>query len=101
MSSWVERYIQASPPDGELVVERVPVEGATCPKCRGDDVRRYPVSAYCGARMAVKCQTCLHTLSLTRPSADDNWPAFRPLTYDWEASPSERASRALLEGGQR
>jgi hypothetical protein len=100
MSSWVERYIQMSPPEGELRVERVPVEGATCPECGGGDVRRYPVSAYVGARIAVKCQDCLHTLSLTRPAAEDNWPAFRSVTYDWEASPSERAARALLEDGR-
>lgn len=100
MKSWVERYIQATPQDDQLTVERVSVEGATCPECGGKDVRRYPIGCGWGARMAVKCQDCLHTLALERPGPDDEWPPFRPLTYDWEASPSERASRDALDASR-
>ncbi|MEN0134109.1 MAG: hypothetical protein AAGC80_03120 [Rhodococcus sp. (in: high G+C Gram-positive bacteria)] len=36
-------------------------------------------------------------LALERPTVEDNWPPFRSVTYDWEASPSERAGRDMAE----
>jgi hypothetical protein len=97
MASWVDRYIQPMPSSEQLDVVREPVPDTTCPACGSDDVRRYPVATHQAARMATKCQACLHILVIERPSAGDRWPAFRSVTYDWEASPAERASRELLE----
>jgi predicted RNA-binding Zn-ribbon protein involved in translation (DUF1610 family) len=99
MSSWTVRYISATPTREELVVPREEVADAVCPECGSDDVQRYPVACSFGARMATKCQACLHLLALERPTAEDNWPPFRSATYDWEASGSERASRRSIEGG--
>jgi hypothetical protein len=100
MKSWVENYIQGPPAD--LTVAREPVEGAgPCPQCGSEDIRRYPIGCSWGARMATKCQGCLHTLSLERPTAEDAWPPFRPLTFDWTPAPSERAARGELERGER
>ena len=101
MGSWVDRYIRSRPTEQHPEVQRVVVEGATCPICSGHNVRRYPVACHQGARMATKCQDCLHTLSLQRPTAGDLWPAFRSVTYDWEASPAERATRDALEREER
>jgi hypothetical protein len=95
MSSWVERYSQPRPSVARPTVERKKVEGAVCPECGSDDVRRYPVAAVHGPRMATKCQACMHTLALERPSDEDFWPLFRSVTWDWEPSLSERASRDL------
>jgi hypothetical protein len=95
--AWVERYIQPRPTEQTLTVDRVPVSGLTCHECGGEDVRRYPIANEYGARIATKCQTCLHTLRIERPSEEDKWPPFRPMTYEWEASASERATRDLLE----
>jgi len=95
MRSWVERYSQPRPSSEQPTVDRVKVEGLTCEKCGGDDIRRYPVAAVHGPRMATKCQDCLHTLSLERPKDEDFWPLFRPVTWDWEPSLAERASRDL------
>lgn len=97
MSSWVDRYIQPAPLTEQLTVAREPVPDTTCPVCGSDDIRRYPVATHQAARMVTKCQACLHSLAIERPTADDRWPAFRSVTYDWEASPAERASRELME----
>jgi hypothetical protein len=97
MAHWLQRYINPRPTAEQLVVPRAIVEGATCPKCGGDDINRYPVSNEHGARMATKCQSCLYTLKIERPLVEDNWPPFRPVTYDWKASPSERATRDALK----
>lgn len=97
MSSWVDRYIQPTPTAEQLTVVREPVPDTVCPACGSDDVRRYPVATHQAARMATKCQSCLHILALERPTADERWPAFRSVAYDWEASPAERASRELME----
>lgn len=97
MTSWVERYIQPRPSEERPTVVRTKVPGLRCPACGSDDVRRYPVASHQAARMATKCQGCLHTLALERPTADDGWPAFRSITYDWPASPAERASRDLTD----
>ena len=90
---WQQRYTQQRPADERVYVERVPVAGMTCPQCGGADIRRYPISNHFGPRMATKCQTCLHSLAIDRPTEADNWPPFRAVTYDWEASPAERAAR--------
>lgn len=95
--TWVERYIQPQPSEQRPTVERVRVEAAECPECGGKDVFRYPVANQHGARMATKCQDCLHALSYERPGPDDLWPPFRSVTYDWEASPAERSARENLE----
>jgi len=42
--------------------------------------------------MVVKCQACFHQLAVEKPKDEDNWPPFRAVAYDWEPSPSERAS---------
>jgi predicted RNA-binding Zn-ribbon protein involved in translation (DUF1610 family) len=96
MAHWLQRYVNPRPTADQLIVPREAVEGATCPKCGSGDVARYPVSNEHGARMATKCQACLHTLKIERPLVEDNWPPFRPVTYDWKASPSERATRDAL-----
>jgi hypothetical protein len=33
---------------------------------------------------------------MDRPTDEDNWPPFRSVTYDWKASPGERAARDAL-----
>ena len=87
-----DRMIFATPAADQMTVVKAPVEGATCPECGSDDVRRYPIAWYKGPRIVVKCQACYHSLEVSRPSLEDNWPPFRSATYDWDASPSERAS---------
>ena len=94
-----DRMIFTTPPADEMVVRKQPVEGETCPKCGGDDVSRYPVGWYKGPRMVVKCQACYHSLRVERPALEDNWPPFRTATYDWQASPAERASATSPGGG--
>lgn len=101
MSSWVQRYYFPRPTELRLTVERTKVEGATCPACGSNDVRRYPIANEHGARMATKCQACLHVLKIERPGPDDIWPPFRSVTYDWEPSLAERASRELLIRSQK
>lgn len=68
-----------------IVVERTPLE-EVCPQCGGRDVRRYPVAAALGARMATKCQGCFYVLRLERPRPEDNWPPFRPRSLGWQGS---------------
>jgi hypothetical protein len=98
MSSWLSRYIQPSPPPGSRpAAVRTPVHGLTCPRCGSTDAARYGVATAWGARMAVKCQRCLYAYSLERPRAEDPWPPFRSVAFDWEASLAERASRAELD----
>lgn len=95
MLTWYARYTQQSPTDERVYVIRTEVPGTDCPDCGGTDVRRYPIANHHGPRMVTKCQDCFHVLALDRPTEEDNWPPFRAVTYDWEASPSERASREL------
>ena len=94
--SWEHRYTFQRPTEQRLYVERVPVPGLTCPTCGSDDIRRYPIANHLGPRIATKCQACFTSLAIDRPTEEDNWPPFRSVTYDWEASLSERASRELL-----
>jgi hypothetical protein len=91
---WYARYSQQAPPPGPIYLERKKVEGAECPECNSSDVRRYPIANHHGPRMVTKCQDCFHVLALDKPTEEDNWPPFRAVTYDWPASPAERASRA-------
>jgi hypothetical protein len=97
MSTWASRYIQATPAVEDLVVPRTAVAGEVCPACGGSEIERYPVASVYGARMTVTCQGCLEVIRRERPSAEDNWPPFRAATFDWDASPSERAARIELE----
>ncbi|HZZ48504.1 MAG TPA: hypothetical protein VFE65_16605 [Pseudonocardia sp.] len=95
--AWNHRYTQTPPDAKQLYVERVPVEGLTCPNCAGTDIRRYPIANHLGPRIATTCQTCLTSLKVERPTEADNWPPFRSVTYEWEASAGERAARDALE----
>jgi ssDNA-binding Zn-finger/Zn-ribbon topoisomerase 1 len=87
-----DRMIFSTPPAEAMVVTKTPVEGATCPECGGEDVRRYPIGWYKGPRIVVKCQDCYHSLAVELPTLEDTWPPFRAATYDWDVSPAERAS---------
>ena len=87
-----DRQIFTTPAPEDLFVRKLAVEGQSCPKCGSDDVRRYPVGDVKGPRMVVKCQACFHQLAVEKPKDEDNWPPFRAVAYDWEPSPSERAS---------
>lgn len=92
--TWYARYMQQGPPEGPVHLVREPVPDAVCPECGSDDVRRYPIANHRGPRMVTKCQACFGVLALDRPTEEDDWPPFRSVTYDWEASLSERASRS-------
>lgn len=94
MLSWHAKYTQTTPTEERLYVTREKVPGMMCDQCGSDDVRRYPIANHLGPRMVTKCQSCFHVLTMDRPKVEDNWPPFRSLTYEWEASLSERASRA-------
>jgi hypothetical protein len=95
--AWNHRYTQARPESQRLYVERVPVVGLTCSNCSGTDIRRYPIANHFGPRIATTCQGCLVSLKVEVPTAEDNWPPFRSVTYDWPASVGERAARDALE----
>jgi ssDNA-binding Zn-finger/Zn-ribbon topoisomerase 1 len=88
-----DRMVFQTPGKDQMTVDKGPPTGETCPRCGGDDVRRYPIGWYKGPRMVVKCQSCFHSLAVQRPAFEDNWPPFRAATYDWQASASERAGR--------
>lgn len=96
MENWEKRLIYPRPDEERPVLERAVQVGVSCPSCSAENVARYPVANHQGARMLVRCQTCFHILSLERPAEDDLWPPFRSVSYDWEASLSERASRNTL-----
>jgi hypothetical protein len=87
-----DRMIFQTPGSGEMYVVKQPVEGETCHECGSTDIARYPVGHYKGPRIVTKCQACYHSLTVDVPREADNWPPFRALSYDWEASPAERAS---------
>lgn len=97
MTTWLDRLVFQTPREERIYLERALVPDATCPACGSSDVRRYPIANHKGARMATKCQACMHVLKVERPAFEDNWPPFRAVAYDWEASPSERASRDRLD----
>ena len=100
MTDWSSRYTYPRPAEAEVHVVRAEVKGVECPTCGGDDVRRYPVASHMGPRIATKCQACFTVLALDRPSADDLWPPFRAVTYEWEAAPAERAARDRLSAAR-
>jgi vanillate/4-hydroxybenzoate decarboxylase subunit D len=50
------------PTELHLSVEREPVDG-TCPECGAEDLKRYPVLSEGGWWTAVKCQSCLASIS--------------------------------------
>lgn len=81
----VDRLLFPRPTTARVYVERVPVPGA-CAACGAEALARYPVANHLGPRMAVKCQECFHHVSVTRPTAEDNWPAWRAPARDWPAS---------------
>jgi hypothetical protein len=97
--AWYERYIYARPSEKTLVLKREEVD-QECPSCGGSDVRRYPIANHMGPRIVTKCQTCMTVLELRKPTAEEPWPPFRSVTYDWDASLSERASRERSLGGK-
>jgi hypothetical protein len=103
-TNWVERYYYPRPTEPQLWVERVPVPDTTCPACGDDDVRRYPIANQYGPRMTVKCQACMHILSVERPGPDDMWPPYRSVTFDWKPAPTERPRQspagAETKGGE-
>lgn len=91
--SLADRIIYQPPgEDADLTIEKTPVDGVTCVKCGGTDIRRYPVTWSRGPRIVVKCQDCYTPVSVERPKADDPWPPFRAVAYDWDVSPAERPS---------
>jgi hypothetical protein len=97
MSNWVDRIVAPRPEEEQIFQARTLVADAVCPTCGSSDVRRYPIANHLGPRMAVKCQACLHILSVERPSIEDAWPPFRAVAYDWEPSLSERAGRVAFD----
>lgn len=91
--SLADRIIYQPPTEKDLKVEKTPVEGVTCERCGGTDIRRYPVTWSRGPRIVVKCQDCYTAVSVERPAPEDPWPPFRAVAYDWEVSAAERPSR--------
>lgn len=89
-----DRMIFQTPGSEAMYVVKQPVQGEVCPQCGSTDIARYPVGHYKGPRIVTKCQACYHSLAVDVPRETDNWPPFRALSYDWEASPAERASAA-------
>jgi hypothetical protein len=97
MSNWVNRMLYTRPQEARVYLERTKVEGASCPECGADDIRRYPIANHQGPRISTRCQVCFYQVALERPGPEDAWPPYRSVAYDWEASPAERASRDALE----
>ena len=84
-----DRMIFMTPGQEEMTVSKEHVAETTCPRCGGDDVRRYPVGWVRGPRIVIKCQDCFHSLAVERPAPEDRWPPFRAATYAWKASRAE------------
>lgn len=104
MSDWVDRIVYPGPDSDTVSTERMPLADEVCDACGSGEVCRYPIANHLGPRMTVTCQNCLHVLRVERPGPEDMWPPFRAVAYDWEASPSERASltaRAAARNGAR
>jgi hypothetical protein len=81
----VDRLMFPRPDEEVLFVERVPVAGE-CPACGQARLARYPVANSMGPRMAVKCQACLHIVSIRRPEPEDHWPPWASATQGWPTS---------------
>ena len=88
-----DRMVFQTPGRDQMTVVKTAVDGLECPACGSSDVARYPIGHYLGPRIVTKCQACYHSLAVDVPREAVNWPPFRALSYDWEASPAERASR--------
>ncbi len=82
----VDRLLFPRSTSDRVYVERVPVQGVTCPSCRGSNVARYPVASYLGPRIVTKCQDCFAHVSRERSEPADRWPPWRSATRDWPAS---------------
>ncbi len=87
-----DRMVFQTPGRDAMTVVKAAVAGQSCPACGSSDIARYPVGNVMGPRIVTKCQSCYHSLSVERPTEQDNWPPFRPLTYDWAASDAEHAA---------
>ena len=84
----LEHLLYPPPTDAFLYQERTPVEGS-CPRCHGEDIRRYPVMHSGVPLIATKCQDCFLHLELAKPLPEDRWPPFHSATRDWDASWAE------------
>lgn len=91
--SLADRIIYQPPgPDADMTIHKEAVEGITCEKCGGTDIRRYPITWSRGPRIVTKCQSCYTPVSVEKPGPEDPWPPFRAVAYDWDVSPAERPS---------
>jgi hypothetical protein len=88
-----DRMIFQTPGRDQMDVVKAPVVGLQCPACGSTDVARYPIGWYKGPRIVTKCQACYHSFSVDRPRPEDRWPPFRSVTYGWQPSAAERATR--------
>jgi len=75
------------PQEKFLYVSRENVAGATCPRCGGGEVARYPVLTVGGWRLVVRCQSCLADLKM------------EPTPYPWGLS--YQSFTTLLPGGSQ
>lgn len=91
-SAWTDTILYDRPTEKFVFVKREPMVGAVCPECKSKDVRKYPIANWMGPRIVIKCQTCFHVLEISRPTREDRWPPFQPLTQDWPVALAERAS---------
>ncbi len=89
--SLADRIIYQPPTEGNLT-SRSGGQGVTCERCGGTDIRRYPITWSRGPRIVTKCQDCYTAVSVERPTAEEPWPPFRAVAYDWEVSAAERPS---------
>jgi hypothetical protein len=81
----IDRLMFQRPDEEFIFVERTPVEGL-CPSCGAARLARYPIANSMGPRIAVKCQECLHAVSIEKPTAADHWPPWASATEDWPTS---------------
>jgi len=93
MAQWEKRFIYSRPAEERVFLSRTPVPGAVCERCGESEIARYPAANHQGPRIITRCQSCFHIVSVRRPVADDMWPPFRAVAYDWEPSFAERRGR--------
>jgi hypothetical protein len=104
MPDWIDRVLYPRPAEDRVHATRTPLADTSCPSCGGGHVSRYPIANHLGPRITITCQDCLHVLAIERPRAEDMWPPYRAVAYDWDPSPAERAARTLMDhrnGGER
>lgn len=87
---WTDTILYSRPEEQFISVEREIVPGQRCPACAADDVRRYPIVNWMGARIVTKCQNCFHVLELRETVREDRWPPYWPVTHDWAVSRAEQ-----------